>query len=164
MTGPHGFRFLPIDKVASLPRDKFFDRVEAAGAVTGDKKAFEAAAILGAVDQPKITVSTALDLFWGMTGPLGRAIKGLFEHIGELTTITATFAGVLGIRLVASLTAAALCVGKLALSMKVLRAAIIRTGIGALIVGAGELIYPPQPRRQHPPGQPLDRDQPAQGA
>ena len=75
------------------------------------------------------------------TGPLGRAIRGLFNHIGELTTIAATFAGVLGVRLVASLTAAALGVGKLALSMKVLRAAIIRTGIGALIVGAGELIY-----------------------
>jgi len=75
------------------------------------------------------------------TGPLGRAIKGLFNHIGEIATIAATFAGVLGIRLVASLTAAALGVGKLALSMKVLRAAIIRTGIGALIVGAGELIY-----------------------
>ena len=55
--------------------------------------------------------------------------------------IAATFAGVLGVRLVASLTAAALGVGKLALSMKVLRAAIIRTGIGALIVGAGEMIY-----------------------
>ena len=75
------------------------------------------------------------------TGPLGRAIKGLFNHIGEIATIAASFAGVLGVRLVASLTAAALGVGKLALSMKVLRAAIIRTGIGALIVGAGELIY-----------------------
>ncbi len=75
------------------------------------------------------------------TGPLGRAIKGLFNHIGEIATIAATFAGVLGVRLVASLTAAALGIGKLALSMKVLRAAIIRTGIGALIVGAGELIY-----------------------
>ena len=75
------------------------------------------------------------------TGPLGRAIKGLFSHIGELATIAATFAGVLGVRLVASLTATALGVGKLALLMKVLRAAIIRTGIGALIVGAGELIY-----------------------
>ncbi len=75
------------------------------------------------------------------TGPLGRAIKGLFNHIGEIATISATFAGVLGIRVVASLTAAALGVGKLALSLKVLRAAIIRTGIGALIVGTGELIY-----------------------
>jgi len=75
------------------------------------------------------------------TGPLGRAIKGLFNHIGELATIAASFAGVLGVRLVASLTAAALGVGKLALSMKVLRAAVIRTGIGGLIVGSGELIY-----------------------
>lgn len=75
------------------------------------------------------------------TGPLGRAIKGLFNRLGEIATIAAMFAGVLGIRLVASLTAAALGVGKLVLSMKVLRAAVIRTGLGALIVGAGELIY-----------------------
>lgn len=63
----HGFRFLPIDKVTALPRDKFLERVEAAGAVTGDKRAFEAASILGAVEQPKITVNAALDLFWGMS-------------------------------------------------------------------------------------------------
>jgi len=86
-------------------------------------------------------VANAMAAFGKTTGPLGRAIKTLFAHIGELATIAATFAGVLGVRLVASLTAAALGVGKLALSMKVLRAAIIRTGIGALIVGAGELIY-----------------------
>jgi len=86
-------------------------------------------------------VANAMAAFGKTTGPLGRAIKVLFNHIGELATIAATFAGVMGIRLVASLTAAALGVGNLALSMKVLRVAIIRTGIGALIVGAGELIY-----------------------
>ena len=86
-------------------------------------------------------VANAMAAFGKTTGPLGRAIKGLFNHIGELATIAATFAGVMGVRFVASLAAAALGVGKLALSMRVLKGAIIRTGIGALIVGAGELIY-----------------------
>ncbi len=102
----------------------------------------------GIANQLAVAAAPALEAMAGAfaaigktTGPLGRAIKGLFNHIGELVTIAATFAGVLGVRLVTSLTAAALGVGKLALSMKVLRAAIIRTGIGALIVGAGELIY-----------------------
>ena len=75
------------------------------------------------------------------TGPLGRAIKGLFNHIGEIATITATFATVLGGRLVLSLAKAALGIKGVSLSLSVLRGALIRTGIGALIIGAGELIY-----------------------
>ena len=75
------------------------------------------------------------------TGPLGRAIKGLFNHIGEIATITATFAAVLGGKLVISLAKAALGIKGVSLSLGVLRGALIRTGIGALIIGAGELIY-----------------------
>ena len=75
------------------------------------------------------------------TGPLGRAIKGLFNHIGEIATIAATFAAVLGGRLVISLASAALGIRGVSLSLVALRGALIRTGIGALIIGAGELIY-----------------------
>ena len=75
------------------------------------------------------------------TGPLGRAIKGLFNHIGEIATVTATFAAVLGGKLVISLARAALGIKGVSLSLGVLRGALIRTGIGALIIGAGELIY-----------------------
>ena len=75
------------------------------------------------------------------TGPLGRAIKGLFNHIGEIATIAATFAAVLGGKLVISLARAALGIKGVSLSLGVLRGALIRTGIGALIIGAGELIY-----------------------
>ena len=75
------------------------------------------------------------------TGPLGRAIKGLFNHIGEIATIAATFAAVLGGRLVISLAKAALGIKGVSFSLAALRGALIRTGIGALIIGAGELIY-----------------------
>jgi hypothetical protein len=75
------------------------------------------------------------------TGPIGKAIQGLFANIGRLTTYATTFAALLAGRWVAGLAAAALSVRGLATALAVLRGALIRTGIGALIVGAGELVY-----------------------
>ncbi len=87
------------------------------------------------------SVADAMAAIGKVTGPLGRAIKGLFNHLGEIATIAATFAAVFGGKLVISLAAAALGVRGLSFSLVTLRGALIRTGIGALIVGAGELIY-----------------------
>ena len=75
------------------------------------------------------------------TGPLGQGIQGLFGNVGRLASTAAAFAGFLAGRWVAGLAAAALSVRGLATALVVLRGALIRTGIGALIVGAGELIY-----------------------
>ena len=86
-------------------------------------------------------IANAMAAIGKTTGPLGRAIKGLFNHLGEIATIAATFAAVFGGRLVVSLASAVLGIKGVSLSLAVLRGAIIRTGIGALIVGAGELIY-----------------------
>lgn len=86
-------------------------------------------------------ISRALVNVGKVTGPVGRAIKGLFNNIGEITTIVATFAAVIGGKLVLKLAAAVLGISKATTALGVLRGAIIRTGIGALIVGAGELIY-----------------------
>ncbi len=86
-------------------------------------------------------VAEAMATLASRTGPLGIAIQGLFENIGRLTTYATTFAGFLAGRWVAGLAAAALSVRGLATALVVLRGAFIRTGIGALIVGAGELIY-----------------------
>jgi hypothetical protein len=72
---------------------------------------------------------------------VGIAIKALFENIGRLTTYAATFAGLMAGRWVAGMAMAALSVRGLATALVVLRGALIRTGIGALIVGAGELVY-----------------------
>ncbi|MFD1912050.1 phage tail tape measure C-terminal domain-containing protein [Halodurantibacterium flavum] len=75
------------------------------------------------------------------TGPLGIAIRTLFDNIGRLTTYAATFAALMAGRWVAGLVAAAVSVRGLATALVLLRGALIRTGIGALIVGAGELVY-----------------------
>jgi hypothetical protein len=86
-------------------------------------------------------VEDAMAALASRTGPLGIAIRGLFDNIGRLATYAATFAAFLAGRWVAGLAAAALSVRGLATALVVLRGAVIRTGIGALIVGAGELIY-----------------------
>jgi len=75
------------------------------------------------------------------TGPLGQAIRGLFDNLGRLTTYATTFVTFMAGRWVAGLVAAAVSVRGLATALVFLRGALIRTGIGALIVGAGELVY-----------------------
>ncbi|WP_296426602.1 phage tail tape measure C-terminal domain-containing protein [Yoonia sp.] len=86
-------------------------------------------------------VANALAAVARTTGPVGIAITALFDNIGRLTTYAATFAGLIAGRWVAGMAMAALSVRGLATALVVLRGALIRTGIGALIVGAGELVY-----------------------
>jgi len=86
-------------------------------------------------------VANAMAALARTTGPLGIAIRGLFDNIGRLTAYAATFAGIMAGRWVAGLVVAAVSVRGLATALVVLRGALIRTGIGALIVGAGELVY-----------------------
>ena len=86
-------------------------------------------------------VANALASVARTTEPVGPAIKVLFDNIGRLTTYAATFAGIMAGRWVAGMAAAALSVRGVATALVVLRGALIRTGIGALIVGAGELVY-----------------------
>ena len=84
--------------------------------------------------------NTLADMARG-TGPIGQAITALFDNLGRLTTYAATFAAIMAGRWVVGMAAAALSVRGLATALVFLRGALIRTGIGALIVGAGELIY-----------------------
>ncbi|AUH32378.1 phage tail tape measure C-terminal domain-containing protein [Paracoccus tegillarcae] len=86
-------------------------------------------------------VADAMAALASRTGPLGMAISGLFDQIGRLSTYAASFAAFMAGRWVAGLAVAAVSVRGLATALVVLRGALIRTGIGALIVGAGELVY-----------------------
>ena len=86
-------------------------------------------------------VANAMAAVARTTGPLGIAIRGLFDNLGRLATYAATFAGLMAGRWVAGLVAAAVSVRGLATALVVLRGALIRTGIGALIVAAGEMVY-----------------------
>jgi hypothetical protein len=87
------------------------------------------------------TVANALADMARGTGPVGSAITMLFDNLGRLATYATTFAAVMAGRWVAGLAAAALSVRGLATALVFLRGALIRTGIGALIVGAGEVVY-----------------------
>ncbi|WP_404381178.1 phage tail tape measure C-terminal domain-containing protein [Caenispirillum salinarum] len=86
-------------------------------------------------------VADALAAITRTTGPLGQAIRRLFDNIGRLASIAAAFAAFIAGRWVAGMIVAAASVRGLATALVFLRGALIRTGIGALIVAAGELIY-----------------------
>lgn len=86
-------------------------------------------------------VANAMAALASRTGPLGIAIRGLFDNISRLTTYAATFAAMLAGRWVAGLAAAALSVRGLATTLVVLRGALMRTGIGLAVVAAGELVH-----------------------
>ena len=75
------------------------------------------------------------------TGPLGQAIRGLFDNLGRLASIATSFAALMAGRWVAGMVAAAVSVRGLATALVFLRGALIRTGIGAAVVAAGELVY-----------------------
>lgn len=63
-----GFRYAPMDKVADLPLDQLLRRIEAVRedhrTKTPDLR--EAAALLGAVDEPGISISKALEMYWDL--------------------------------------------------------------------------------------------------
>lgn len=65
----------------------------------------------------------------------------IINNLDQITAYALTAAAVFGTRLVVSFVAARIATITLAGSLVVLRGALIRTGIGALIVGAGELVY-----------------------
>lgn len=61
-----GFRYLPAAKVATLPKADLLERIEAVPEHKGEPNLVEAAAILGGVSEPPITVTRALELYWGL--------------------------------------------------------------------------------------------------
>ena len=87
------------------------------------------------------TVANALAAATRQGGIFQTSISFLGAHIGEIASIAGAFATFFAGRFVVALGAAALGVSGFSLSLTVLKGALIRTGIGALIIGAGELIY-----------------------
>lgn len=97
-----GFRYLPMSKVMALSDEKLAERIEAIAGLSEQpaQKKIVAAAVLGVVDKPKITLSRALELFWGMSrdrlhgksenqirkwkNPRKKAISNYIEVVGDL--------------------------------------------------------------------------------
>ncbi|MBC55487.1 MAG: integrase [Confluentimicrobium sp.] len=67
-----GFRFLPAADVAKLPTEELLARVEAVPERRGQPDKREAAAVLGGASEPAITVSRALELYWGLAADRSR--------------------------------------------------------------------------------------------
>jgi len=94
-----GFRFMPAAKVAELRKADLLDRIEAVPEHKDEPNPVEAAAILGGVSEPPITVTRALELYWGMAkdktfgksedqlrrwrNPHIKAVKNFVDVIGD---------------------------------------------------------------------------------
>lgn len=74
-------------------------------------------------------------------GSLRLVIDTLTANLGRITTYVATAVTFFGVRYVKALVAAKIATLTLSTSLIALRGALIRTGVGALVVGLGELIY-----------------------
>ncbi len=74
-------------------------------------------------------------------GALRIVIDGLVQNLERLGVYVSVAVSGFGIRYVRALVVARLATLSLSGALKFLTAAIIRTGIGALIIGAGELVY-----------------------
>ncbi|WP_026784126.1 tape measure protein [Pleomorphomonas koreensis] len=81
------------------------------------------------------------DKMAGTSATVAAAIIMLADNLEHLAAIGIAFAGFIAGRWVAAFVAARIATFSLSGALALLRGAIIRTGIGALIVGAGELIY-----------------------
>jgi hypothetical protein len=86
-------------------------------------------------------VANAFVALASSTSPISRAFDAVLSNLDRVAIYTGTFATFLSGRWLAAMAAAALSVRGLATMLVVLKGALIRTGIGALIVGAGELVY-----------------------
>ena len=81
------------------------------------------------------------DTMAGASSMVAGAIILLADNLEHLAAIGVAFAGFMAGRWVAAFVAARIATFSLSGALALLRGVIIRTGIGALIVGAGELIY-----------------------
>ncbi|WP_299498534.1 DUF6538 domain-containing protein [uncultured Roseobacter sp.] len=59
-----GFRYLDAGNVAKLPVEDIVERIEAIPAPANQPDPVEAAALLGTIPEPRITVTKALQLYW----------------------------------------------------------------------------------------------------
>ncbi|NVK59525.1 MAG: hypothetical protein HWE37_05590 [Rhodobacteraceae bacterium] len=94
-----GFRYMRVSKVAELPTEDLLARIDAIPTRNGKPDQKEAAALLGGVAEPAITLSRALELYWELgrekiigksadqvrkwENPRKKAIKALIDVIGD---------------------------------------------------------------------------------
>ena len=60
----YGFKYMPVEEIAELPAAEIVARVNAAHDKKGKPNLTEAAALLGTVQKPKLTMTAALETYW----------------------------------------------------------------------------------------------------
>lgn len=99
LAAARGFRYLRADKVAQLPTEELLERIQAVSGPDDKPDLADAAAVLGGAQEPAITVTRALELYWDFSrdkiigksedqlrrwkNPRIKAIKNFVEVIGD---------------------------------------------------------------------------------
>lgn len=94
-----GFKYLPASRVAALPAHDLLARIDAVPVTNGNPQTQEATALLGGIEQPNLTLSQALELYWKLAkdktfgksddqirkwrNPRIKAIKNFISVIGD---------------------------------------------------------------------------------
>lgn len=102
-----GFRYLPASRVAELPIGQVLDRVEAVPErKNGELDMRETAAIMGGVGEPPITVTRALELYWGLVADktLGKSPDQLRRWENPRKKAVANFVDVIGDKAIGDIT------------------------------------------------------------
>jgi hypothetical protein len=102
-----GFNYLPAEQVAKLPREQLLARVEAVPHRNSKPDLVEAAAMLGGVSPPAITVSRALELYWTLAADRlrGKSDDQKRRWRNPRIKAAANFIGVVGDKPLSSITA-----------------------------------------------------------
>lgn len=151
---------LPLLKDGGAEMDRLGDRAEALGAVLdSDTIASMRRAQVAISEIGLVFKGIAYEIARGVTpvleglataftslavegAPLRTAFNAIVDNLGRLAAYGATAAAAFGVQFVGGMVAAKVASLGLVGALKLLRAALIRTTIfGALIVGAGELVY-----------------------
>ncbi|MCA0945854.1 hypothetical protein LCM08_13120 [Salipiger pacificus] len=150
---------LPLLKDGGAEMDRLGDRAEALGAVLdSDTIASMRRAQVAISEIGLVFKGIAYEIARGMTpvleglataftslavegAPLRTAFNAIVDNLGRLAAYGATAVGVFGVQLAGGMIAAKVATMTLSGALTFLRGALIRTGIGALIVAAGEMVY-----------------------
>lgn len=100
-----GFSYLPAAKVLALPEEEILKRLRAVPVRDGVPDRIEAAAILGTVPEPPITVSRALELYWELAKgkALGKSESQVRKWENPIRQATRDFIAVVGDKAIAEI-------------------------------------------------------------
>nr|WP_299369708.1 hypothetical protein [uncultured Tateyamaria sp.] len=101
-----GFRYLDAGVVAKLPIEDVIERVEAIPAPANQPDAVEAAALLGTAPEPRMSITKALELSWGLAKEktLGKSEDQLRRWEAPRKKAVKNFVAVVGDKEIANIT------------------------------------------------------------